>query len=406
MFMRLYTYGTDGNYLTYTLTGVQPSNESDMQGMVVPSDWTKYVGTVVAPSNAVEAALLIYANWDTTGVTDLADFRLEEMVEADLIVDGSVSAKKILVNSTGNEAGNTSGAAIVFDPFNESPISITDKVTGRTAFAVTLVDGEAHANITGTGGENFIKSVQAIDEDVIKLINPKYGVSASVKLNPGTITNNNYFTLPSITTNGMVSISINVLAYPSTSSTVGNQKIFTLRRNSSTGTVLKTWNSQASVGNPVSLIVGYVDNSAPATEVYVLTVSDIAGGHGSPKMAITEFTALTPILNQNTLSGNVGSGIWRDADTGYTEQWGRLIDFDGNDQSFYTKITFAETFSEVYGVQVTTISTSQNGTTTSASMYLYSESSNVNDIVTAAEFFVSYSTNISGIFWRAQGKIN
>lgn len=69
---------------------------SNLEGFSVPSTWTRYSG-IYQPSASVKSVRLrAILNWTgTTGYHEVTDFRLEEMAEADLIVDGAIVANKI-----------------------------------------------------------------------------------------------------------------------------------------------------------------------------------------------------------------------------------------------------------------------------------------------------------------------
>jgi hypothetical protein len=73
---------------------------SNLEGFAPSSTWTRYSGFYQPSASVKSVRLRAILNWTgTTGYHEVTDFRLEEMSEADLIVDGAIVANKIAANA-------------------------------------------------------------------------------------------------------------------------------------------------------------------------------------------------------------------------------------------------------------------------------------------------------------------
>ncbi len=97
LYIRLYCYDNSNSLQNYIVTAISPATGS-FEGLTtatVGAAWQKYTGYIVAAATATRARLVIHANWTGDGYTDIADFRFEEYIGSDLIVDGAITATKM-----------------------------------------------------------------------------------------------------------------------------------------------------------------------------------------------------------------------------------------------------------------------------------------------------------------------
>jgi hypothetical protein len=97
--MHCYTATDFTNPVTYIVRDIV--DNSQFEGKVVPSGWTKYTGYIDTTSNSVYAQILLVCNYNVAGgaTTDVTDVRCEEYIGGDLIVDGAITASKISANT-------------------------------------------------------------------------------------------------------------------------------------------------------------------------------------------------------------------------------------------------------------------------------------------------------------------
>lgn len=114
-------------------------NPASFENLVVPATWTRYVGRWTAPVGATTAEIDVLANNAGSGVTDYSDVRIEEMVGADLIVDGAISATQIaaLTITAGQLAADSVSAVKI-----QSNAITTDKITANAITGVKILAGE------------------------------------------------------------------------------------------------------------------------------------------------------------------------------------------------------------------------------------------------------------------------
>ena len=100
-YLRLQCLNSSGSLLSYVVSSLTPDyNASDyFENMAsLPNTWTRFVGWIDAPASSAFGQLSLHVNWNTTlgtEIIDVCDFRAEEYIGADLIVDGSITANKL-----------------------------------------------------------------------------------------------------------------------------------------------------------------------------------------------------------------------------------------------------------------------------------------------------------------------
>jgi hypothetical protein len=130
---------TSGTYIVPTSTG-------NLESFAPSTTWTRYVGTVTTDSTTVSGYLELYANYNTTGVTDLQDFRVEEAIAASLIVDGTITGSKIAANTI--TAANIAADTITASQIAANAITVTELSAGAVTTA-KLAAGAVTANELG-----------------------------------------------------------------------------------------------------------------------------------------------------------------------------------------------------------------------------------------------------------------
>jgi hypothetical protein len=115
---------------------------SNLEGFAPPSTWTRYSGFYQPSASVKSVRLRAILNWTgTTGYQEVTDFRLEEMAEADLIVDGAIVATKIAADAV--TANKISAGSIV-----SSKLAIGD--TSNMYPDPDFVDASAYSTANGT----------------------------------------------------------------------------------------------------------------------------------------------------------------------------------------------------------------------------------------------------------------
>ena len=95
------------------------------------------------------------------------------------------------------------------------------------------------------------------------------------------------------------------------------------------------------------------------------------------------------------------NGLWRDLDTGFTIAWGYVA--NGNGSGDYDRYFFGHTFTTCYGVQLTTITTRNDGKEYGAALQTSSSTAKDSTTYTTTYFDVTHSGNDSGFTWQAIG---
>ena len=308
--------------------------------------------------------------WDDFTYQDNPPAGLEGVINASWIQAGAIRGHHIQVSTTGTETGNKSGVKIELNPLGTSPFSISDKATGENLFSVQLVEGQPKATVNGFAGENFVSNPAAVSSEVKRAINPYYmGESSPQSDTSGTaMSSGTSFSLPTVQVNGglvMVSFKLGNSLASSSYATYGYSADPSWRvrvyRNAVSGAPLfdKTYSGNAGgyieqePGTPysersysrISIEDGFVDQYAPASEVYVLRVDRIAGSNTN--LARNLFKAASPNIKINDLSYSSSSsnnGSWVDKDTGFTVKTGRVYVSGNNSANVY----FRQAFSTIY----------------------------------------------------------
>jgi hypothetical protein len=109
---RIYCYNGTPALLQFECAQISPGTGT-LEGITLPSSWTKYVGYIDTIPGAAVARILMHFNWDTGGVSDVTDLRCEEYIGSDLIVDGAITANKIAANAIAVGSAAIQNGAIV-----------------------------------------------------------------------------------------------------------------------------------------------------------------------------------------------------------------------------------------------------------------------------------------------------
>ena len=126
------------------ITSTSSSHTGTMGAMTIANTWTRYTAISTAPPNAARAVLIFVANNATgTAVIDIQDFRVDEYIGADLIVDGAITSEKMTANSINGDrivANSLAASKIV------SGSITTDKFTTNTIGGSILQNGTITAD--------------------------------------------------------------------------------------------------------------------------------------------------------------------------------------------------------------------------------------------------------------------
>lgn len=146
MYFRVHMRNAAGTLISYTVTGLYPYTGT-FESLSVGSTWVRYSGYIDAPAGAATAEISAVMNNPETGgaagVSYLGDFRLEEYIGADLIVDGAISARHI-------SAGSITADKIVGGTITGDKIA-ANAITANNLAANSVTAGKIAANaITAT----------------------------------------------------------------------------------------------------------------------------------------------------------------------------------------------------------------------------------------------------------------
>lgn len=147
IYIRQYCYSAGGTLISYVVTGLTPTTGA-LEGLTVPSTWTRYTGFITPAATSVYAQVYIHANWNTTGVTDLCDIRSEEYIGADLIVDGSIVTSKLAAGSVDTNAlaaNAVTAGKVQASSINASHV-VANSLTGDRFVANTITGDRVAAN--------------------------------------------------------------------------------------------------------------------------------------------------------------------------------------------------------------------------------------------------------------------
>ncbi len=98
--------------LGFAVLAVEPA-VGTFEGINFPSSWTRYVGRFTAEAGAVSGHINVDCSASETGTYELQDFRIEELVDSSLIVDGSIIATKLAANAIAVGTAAIQNGAIV-----------------------------------------------------------------------------------------------------------------------------------------------------------------------------------------------------------------------------------------------------------------------------------------------------
>jgi len=153
LYIRMPTQTYNGTATSdYVVTNVLGGN---FEGNTVPTAWTNYVGFITPSTNAVAAYLEIYSNWAAgSNTTYVSDFRCEEYIGADLIVNGSIIGTKIAaLTITGNniQAGTLTSDKLYVGSVQASLIQ-GNNIAAQTVSASNIVSNTLTATQIATNG--------------------------------------------------------------------------------------------------------------------------------------------------------------------------------------------------------------------------------------------------------------
>jgi hypothetical protein len=99
-FLRLYRYNEAGTEIGYMVGRTKANNTYyeavPATNIAVATAWTEWVGYVLTEATAVSAVIGVILNYNLpTGYMEAQDVSFEEMVDASLVVDGSITAKSM-----------------------------------------------------------------------------------------------------------------------------------------------------------------------------------------------------------------------------------------------------------------------------------------------------------------------
>jgi hypothetical protein len=157
-----------GNGTAYLRLLDQAGNQifiSGLEAFTPGSSWQYFSGNYQPPSSVKSVRLRAILNWvgsGPTGYQEITDFKLEEMAEADLIVDGAIVANKIATNAVTTlklDAGAVTANKIATDAVEADKIKAGAITAAKIAVdAITadkILSGTVLANIFNVGNTNF-----------------------------------------------------------------------------------------------------------------------------------------------------------------------------------------------------------------------------------------------------------
>ena len=129
------------------------------------SSWVRRdTGEMTPPANAVSARVMLIFNYGgTTGYHEAQDVRFEEVVGADLIVDGSISALKLSVNSV--TAGKIEAGSITADKIAANTITASKLIVADFSNMVQDPMMADNASWVSTGGAAWTTWGTSASED-------------------------------------------------------------------------------------------------------------------------------------------------------------------------------------------------------------------------------------------------
>lgn len=156
----VYYIRLEGGTNNYSITALTPVTGffEGRSSSEIPTSWTKYTGYLDNVETNRKAYLTLYPNWPgQAGTVDIADFRLEEYIGGDLIVDGAITSQKLYTGAvtadkiqagaitTGKLLVTGQGAALNDDPGCKDDSAWMGFGGGRS-YRITNSDGPAGYN--------------------------------------------------------------------------------------------------------------------------------------------------------------------------------------------------------------------------------------------------------------------
>jgi hypothetical protein len=133
-YFRLRQYDIGGNLVSYNL---------GLDGNTINSTFTRYSQAVDTAPTAVQAQFELIGSYNAIGVVDFADIRCEEVIPGELIVDGTITARKLVITGA--------GGALNDDPNTQDVTAWTNQ--GANSFIVaTVTDTPGISKVLRTQG--------------------------------------------------------------------------------------------------------------------------------------------------------------------------------------------------------------------------------------------------------------
>lgn len=146
-YIRAFRRDATGLLIGYVLNAIEPAIGT-FEGVNFPTSWTRYIGRFTAESSAATCHINVDCPATQPGTYELQDFRIEELVEGSLIVDGSIIATKLAANSIAVGTAAIQNGAIVNAMIADATID--------SAKIATLSAGKITAGSLGVG--SYIQS--------------------------------------------------------------------------------------------------------------------------------------------------------------------------------------------------------------------------------------------------------
>lgn len=161
MYLRIRNADVLGADTGYFATSILPSHTGTLEGFNPGSPWTRYAGEMTIPANTLSSVVEVYASYGvSSGNTYVQDIRIDEMTDADLIVDGAIVANKIAANAIAVGSAAIQNGAIVnamlanatIDDAKIANLAVT-KLTGGSMQVGAFIQSTNYTS--GAGGAGF-----------------------------------------------------------------------------------------------------------------------------------------------------------------------------------------------------------------------------------------------------------
>jgi len=156
-------------------------------------------------------------------------------------------------------------------------------------------------------------------------------------------------------------------------------------------------------GYSISIDDGVVDTNAVLNGTYTLqTYRDSSDNNSSTVLPRKSFTVEAPGFDENDLiDSSTTAGIWRDKDTGFTMVWG--YQSTSGSSGDYNQYNYNHTFTQVYGVQITTITNRNDGSEWDVGLQSTGNVGKSSTTYTNTYFRATVSSAAAGFTWIAYG---